>query len=116
MTALEEPQGVFEHHRPDVITSPCPGGHRTWIIDVTIRGAQQQACLQSPSPGAAVRATEATKVLAWAQPLAGQDEFLFRPICFDTMGGFGRGTLAFVRDVATARAKQLGAEKKELSR
>ena len=41
MTALEEPQGVFEHHRPDVITSPCPGGYRTWIIDVTIRGAQQ---------------------------------------------------------------------------
>ena len=32
------------------------------------------------------------------------------------MGGFGRGTLAFVRDVATVRAKQLGAEKEELSR
>ena len=79
---------------------------------MTIRGAQQIACLQPPSPGAAVRAAGATKVLAWAQPLAGMDEFLFRPIYFDTVGGFWRGTLALVRDWATARGKQLGAEKK----
>ena len=32
------------------------------------------------------------------------------------MGGFGPGTLSFVRDVATTRAAQLGAEKKEMDR
>ena len=96
---------------PDVIPSPAPRGHRTWIIDVTIRGAQRQSCVPSPS---LVGVAEAVKISVWAEPQAGREELMFRPICFDTMGGFGPSTLSFVRDVATARAKQLGAERKEM--
>ena len=77
MTALQEPQGVFKHHPANVIASPSPGGHRTWITDVTIRGAQQLGCLQSPSPGVVVCAVEDTKVLVWAQALAGKASFYF---------------------------------------
>ena len=101
MTALEDPPSSA----PTIRHTSSPralGEHRTWVIDVTIHNAQQQPCLSSPSSGGVVHVVQAAKVSTWAEPLAGTAECLSSYLIW--YGGFGPGTLAFVRDAATARA------------
>ena len=89
-----------------MVSSP-DRNRRTWVLDVTIRGAQQQHLLSSPAPGRAARDGEAAKCRAYGRFLAGRPEYQFRPISFDTMGGFGSSARRFIRDVSDARAEHL---------
>ena len=88
LLAHTEVTQLFPPLCPDVVSS-LDLQRRTRVIDVTIRGAQQQHLLSSLAPGRAARDGEAAKCRAYGRAMAGHPEYHFRPLSFDTMGGFG---------------------------